>query len=69
MVRSRISFCAASGSFQRFGSSDLALSSASRRVAASTSKMPPQQSHGLLDRFDQLLGFGAHKGTLDSAAT
>jgi predicted oxidoreductase len=22
--------------------------------------MPPQQSHGLLDRFDQLFGFGAH---------
>ena len=33
IVRSRISFCAASGSFQRLGSSDLALSSARRRVA------------------------------------
>jgi hypothetical protein len=52
--------CAASGSFQRPGSSDLALSSARRRVAASTSKMPPQQSHGLLDRFDEGFGFGAH---------
>jgi len=24
--------------------------------------MPPQQAHGLLDRFDELLGFGAHGG-------
>jgi hypothetical protein len=23
--------------------------------------MPPQQSHGLLDRLDQLFGFGAHR--------
>jgi len=31
--------------------------------------MPPQQSHGLLDRFDELFGFGAHQRTLlfDSA--
>jgi len=31
--------------------------------------MPPQQSHGLLDRFDELFGFGAHEVTLilDSA--
>jgi hypothetical protein len=71
MVRSRISFCAASGSFHSAGSSDLALSSANRRVAASTSKMPPQQSHGLLDRFNQLFGFGAHEVTLilESART
>jgi hypothetical protein len=27
---------------------------------ASTSKMPPQQSHGLLDRFDKRFGFGTH---------
>jgi hypothetical protein len=26
--------------------------------------MPPQQSHGLLDRFGQLFGFGAHEKTL-----
>jgi hypothetical protein len=25
--------------------------------------MPPQQSHGLLDRLDQLFGFGAHDPT------
>jgi hypothetical protein len=25
--------------------------------------MPPQQSHGLLDRFDQLFGFSAHDPT------
>jgi hypothetical protein len=23
--------------------------------------MPPQQSYGLLDRLDQLFGFGAHR--------
>jgi hypothetical protein len=60
MVRSRITLPAASGSVHRFGSSDFALSSLKRRVAWSTSKMPPQQSDGLLDRFDQLFGFGAH---------
>jgi len=53
-------FCAGSALFQRFGSSALAFSSASRRVAASTSKMPPQQSHGLLDRLGERFGFGAH---------
>ena len=45
---------------QRLGSSDLTSSSARRCFDASTSKMPPQQSHGLLDRFDELLDFGAH---------
>jgi hypothetical protein len=55
-------FCAASALFHRSGSSTLAFSSASRRVAASTSKMPPQQSHGLLDLFDERFGFGAHDG-------
>ena len=47
-------------SFQRLGSSTLAFSSARRRVDVSTSKMPPQQSHGLLDGFDKRFGFGAH---------
>jgi hypothetical protein len=28
--------------------------------------MPPQQSHGLLDRFDQLFSFGAHDSTNES---
>ena len=65
MVRSRISFCAASGSFHRPESSALAFSSARRRVAASTSKMPPQQPHGLLDVFDKGFGFGAHGGLSD----
>ena len=62
--------CARASPFRRFrdrsrgsGSSDFALSSPRRRDAASTSKMPPQQSHGLLDRFDQLFGFGAHDPT------
>src|ERR1700722_19455261 len=62
-VRSRITFSARLGSVHRLGSSDFALSSPRRRLAASTSKMPPQQSHGLLDRFDQLFGFGAHDPT------
>jgi hypothetical protein len=53
-------FCAASASFQRFGFSALAFSSARRRAAASTSKMPPQQSHRLLDGLDKRFGFGAH---------
>ena len=66
IVRSRITCCAASGLVQSSGSSDLAFSSARRRVAVSTSKMPPQQSQGLLDRLDQLFGFGAHRqGILD----
>jgi len=60
MLRSRIVFCAASGSLQSVGSSDLAFSSARRRVAASTSKMPPQQSDRLLDVFDQRFRFRAH---------
>jgi len=53
-------FCAASASFQKAGFSALAFSSARRRVATSTSKMPPQQSQGLLDRFAERFGFGAH---------
>jgi hypothetical protein len=59
-VRSRITFWAASASFHRSGSSARAFSSARRRVAVSKSKMPPQQSHGLLDLFDERFGFGAH---------
>jgi hypothetical protein len=57
-----MTFCAASASFQRLGSSALAFSSARRRVEVSTSKMPPQQADGLLDRFDERFGFGAHDG-------
>jgi hypothetical protein len=53
-------FCAESGSFQSVGFSTLAVSSARRRVAVSTSKMPPQQPRGLLDPFDERFGFGAH---------
>jgi hypothetical protein len=30
--------------------------------------MPPQQSHGLLNRLDQLLGFGTHDPTIDLKA-
>jgi hypothetical protein len=32
----------------------------------STSKMPPQQSNGLLDLFDQLLDFRAHQRCIRS---
>jgi hypothetical protein len=55
-----MSFCASSGSFQKLGSSALTFSSARRRVAVSTSKMPPQQSHGLLDLFFERKRLGAH---------
>jgi hypothetical protein len=51
----------------------LAFSSARRRVEVSTSKMPPQQADGLLDRFDERFGFGAHvlthrKGSIASGS-
>jgi hypothetical protein len=47
-------------SFQKEGSSAALFSSASRRVAVSTSKMPPQQLQRLLDLFNEALGFRAH---------
>jgi hypothetical protein len=56
-----MTFWACAGSFQRSALSASAFSSASRRVEASQSKMPPQQSNGLLDRIDQGLMFGAHE--------
>jgi hypothetical protein len=52
--------CAVCGSFQKFGSSASLFSSESRLRALSTSKMPPQQSQGLLDVVDQSLNFRAH---------
>jgi hypothetical protein len=55
-----MTFWAFLGSFQRFGSSVLAFSSASLMGALSQSKMPPQQGQGFVDVVDQLLGFGAH---------
>jgi hypothetical protein len=58
-----MTFCAASVWFHRAGSSAFAFSSARRRVDVSTSKMPPQQTDGLLDRFDERFGFGAHSKT------
>ena len=48
-------------SFQRLGSSARAFSSARRRLAVSTSKMPPQQSHGLLGGIEERFDFGAHR--------
>jgi hypothetical protein len=47
-------------SFQKLGSSACLFSSASRAVALSTSKMPPQQSERPLNLFDSFFGFGAH---------
>jgi hypothetical protein len=47
-------------SFHSFGSSAAALSSASRALARSQSKMPPQQTDGLPDFFNDGLDFGAH---------
>jgi hypothetical protein len=47
-------------SFQNDGSSAALFSSASRRVAVSTSKMPPQQPDRLLDLLDEILSFRTH---------
>jgi hypothetical protein len=58
--RSRISFCAFSGEFQKSGLSTAAFSSARRCCALSQSKMPPQQADHLLDFIDGGLDFGAH---------
>jgi hypothetical protein len=52
--------CATCGSFHRAGSSALAFSSASFLWALSQSKMPPQQSYGLLHLIDEIDDFGAH---------
>jgi hypothetical protein len=52
--------CALDWSFQNEGSSAALFSSARRRVAVSTSKMPPQQAHRLLDFIDEILSFRAH---------
>ncbi|PYD73939.1 hypothetical protein CFR74_02655 [Novacetimonas hansenii] len=59
-----MSFCAASASFHRSGSSTRLFSSARRSVATSQSKMPPQQRHRLLDLVIQGLGLGRHRGLL-----
>jgi hypothetical protein len=55
---------ASDGLFQRLGSSARAFSAASCSWARSKSKMPPQQSQGLLDGFDGILKFGTH-GSLE----
>jgi hypothetical protein len=59
-VRSRISFWAFSGSFQKSGRSESAVSSSNRTWARSQSKTPPEQSHGGFDLFGQRGDFGAH---------
>jgi hypothetical protein len=53
-------FCAASPSFQSFGSSALAFSSARRRWALSQSKMPPQQPDRLPGLVQEMFDFRAH---------
>jgi hypothetical protein len=53
--------CALAWSFQNVGSSAALFNSASRRVAVSTSKMPPQQADRLLDVTDEVLSFRAHE--------
>jgi len=67
--RSRIRFCAAAGSFQSEASSALAFSSSRRRLAASQSKMPPQQGDGLLNVFDGTGNFGSHGGDIRATVT
>jgi hypothetical protein len=57
-----MTFWAASGSFQRFGSSERAFSSPRRRSTVSQSKMPPQQPDGLLGGFEERMDLGAHDG-------
>jgi hypothetical protein len=56
------------GSFQIAESSALAFSSSRRRLAASQSKMPPQQGDGLLDVIDGAGDFGTHGGCLIQGA-
>jgi hypothetical protein len=55
-----MTFCAASVSFQRVGSSAWLFSSARRRWAVFQSKMPPQQPDRLLGFLYEVLDFGAH---------
>jgi hypothetical protein len=59
--------CALLWSLQNAGSSAALFSSARRRVAVSTSKMPPQQLQRLLDLFDEILGFRAHNSKSNAA--
>jgi hypothetical protein len=51
LLRSRISFCAFSGEFQKSARSLSALSSSRRWIAVSQSKTPPQQGDGRADLF------------------
>jgi hypothetical protein len=67
-VRWRITDRARAESFHRSGSSASVFSSARRRVASSTSKVPPQQFQRLLDLGDDGLRFGAHgDGSVNAA--
>jgi hypothetical protein len=55
-----MTFCAASGSCHRFGSSARAFSWSSRRATLSRSKMPPQQRQRLSDLVGHRLGLCTH---------
>jgi hypothetical protein len=57
-----MSFCAFSGSFQKSGRSESALSSSSLTWARSQSKTPPQEHDGGFDLFGQGGDIGAHEG-------
>ena len=59
--RSRIRLWARRESFQKSGASASRSSAASRALARSGSKMPPEQGQGLSDVVDDRLGFGAHR--------
>jgi hypothetical protein len=59
-LRSRISFWAFSGSFQKAGSSTSAFSSSARALARSQSKTPPEQRDGRVDLFGKGGDVGAH---------
>jgi hypothetical protein len=59
-LRSRSSACALAGLSHSAESPACAFSSERRLTAASQSKMPPQQSQGLLDFGNQVLRLRAH---------
>jgi hypothetical protein len=65
-----MTFCARAGSFQSAGSSASLFSSARRALAASKSKMPPQQPDRLLDFSNEFFDFSAHwHSSFDSRLT
>jgi hypothetical protein len=55
-----MSFWAFSGSFQKSGRSESAVSSSNRTWARSQSKTPPKQRHGGFDLLGEIGDVGAH---------